>query len=170
MLTALHFLTHIGQSWLVANLVPGSRKDRWLVILAGVALDLDGAGILWNDSAYRALHRAAGHGALAALVLIGLAVLAADRPLRTGALAALSFHLHLLLDVVGTGGLPIRYWWPASDRGLTYDGHWRLASWQNALVMAFTALAVLTIALRSRRSRRHTLQPPPPPAYRVGRG
>ena len=55
-LTALHFLTHVGQSWIVANLGPGSAKDRWLVVLAGVLLDLDGVGILWSQSAYAAMH------------------------------------------------------------------------------------------------------------------
>jgi len=123
MLSMLHFLTHIGLSWLVARVGRASRRDSWLVTLAGVLPDLDGAGIVWSHDAYVAAHRAVGHGAL-----FGLA-----------------------LDLVGTGGLPVRYLWPVSDWGWSYRGHWVLASWPNALVMAATLLGVLGVAWRDRR-------------------
>lgn len=152
MLSALHFLTHIAQGWIVANLVPASCRDRWLIVLGGVAVDLDGVGILWGKSVFEDFHRAVGHSALACLVMIGVVMLIADARWRTAALTAVTFHLHLLLDTVGTGGLPIRYWWPLSDRSWTYDGHWVLASWQNVVVMVLTALGVLVIAGRRRRT------------------
>jgi inner membrane protein len=151
-LSALHFLTHIGLSWIVANLVSGSRRDRYLVVLAGVVLDLDGIGILWSQHAYVVMHRAAGHGLLCALLVIAGTMLLADSPLKTGVLAAISFHLHLVLDVVGTGGLPIRYFWPFADWSWTYRDHWVLASWQNGVVMAATLLGVIWIAWRKRRT------------------
>jgi len=153
-LSGLHFLTHIGLSWLIANLMAGSRKDRSLVVLAGVLPDLDGVGILWSEHVYLAAHRAAGHGLLAAVLLVALIWRIADAPLPTAALAAVSFHVHLLLDAVGTGGLPIRYLWPISDWGWTYSGRWTLASWQNVVVMAATLLGVLWVVWRSRRRRR----------------
>ena len=146
MLSGLHFLTHIGISWVVANLGPGSRKDRCLVVLAGIVLDVDGAGILWSEGAYLALHRAIGHSLVFGLLVIAATMLWADHRWATGALAAISFHLHLLLDVVGTGGLPIRYLWPFTDWGWTYSGHWILASWPNVLVMGLTLLGVLGVA------------------------
>lgn len=149
-LTALHVLTHIGLSWIVANLVARSRRDRWLVTLAGVLPDLDGAGIVWSHDAYVAAHRAVGHGLLFALVLIAFALFRADDRWTTAALTTVSFHLHLLLDVVGTGGLPIRYFWPVSDRGWAHHGHWVLASWPNALVMAATLVGVIVVAWRRR--------------------
>lgn len=151
-LSGLHFFTHIGLSWLVASLWPGSRRDRWLVVAAGVLPDLDGAGIVWSEHAYLAAHRAVGHGLLFALLLLAVAALRADAPWPAATLALASFHLHLLLDVVGTGGLPVRYFWPLSDRGWTYDGHWALASWPNAVVMALTLIAVLAVAWRRRRA------------------
>jgi hypothetical protein len=150
-LDGLHLLTHIGLSWIVGAAGGLSRKDRWLVVLAGTLLDLDGAGIVWSQDAYVAVHRAAGHGLLFGVLLVALAMLRADRPGPTGALAAVSFHLHLLLDLVGTGGLPIRYFWPFSDRGWSYDGHWVLASWPNMAVMVLTLLGVLWLARRTRR-------------------
>ena len=42
MLNGLHFLTHIGLSWIIASLGPRARKDRWLVVLAGTLPDLAG--------------------------------------------------------------------------------------------------------------------------------
>lgn len=102
MLTALHFLTHIGLSWIVANVGRRSTRDRWLILLAGVLPDLDGIGILWSEAAYAGVHRAAGHGLLFIVLCIALTVRRADRPWSASALVALSF----LLDLVGTGGLP----------------------------------------------------------------
>jgi membrane-bound metal-dependent hydrolase YbcI (DUF457 family) len=150
-LTALHFLTHIGLSWIVASLGRGSRKDRWLITLAGVLPDLDGAGIVWSAQAYAAVHRAAGHGLAFAVLWTALTLWRADRRRSAAVLAMVSFHMHLLLDLVGTGGLPIRYFWPVSDWGATYAGRWMLASWPNAVVMGLTLLGVLWVGWRSAR-------------------
>lgn len=151
MLSALHFVTHIGLSWIVASLRPAARTDRWLIVAAGVLPDLDGAGIVWSQAAYLAAHRAAGHGLLFALLVLAAVALRAKAPWPTAALAMVSFHLHLLLDVVGTGGLPVRYFWPLSDRAWTFGHHWELASWPNAVVMALTLAVVVAVARRPRR-------------------
>jgi len=151
MLTALHFFTHIGLSWIVGAAGHRTMRDRWLIMGAGVLPDLDGIGILWGQHAYDAVHRAAGHGLLFIVLWLLLVVALADRRWTTAALAAMSFHLHLLLDVVGTGGLPIRYFWPFSDASWTYAGHWTLASWQNTVVMGGTLLGVLWIGWRTAR-------------------
>jgi hypothetical protein len=45
-LSAFHFLTHIAQGWVLANLWPTTRLDRWLIVLGGTLLDVDGAGIV----------------------------------------------------------------------------------------------------------------------------
>jgi membrane-bound metal-dependent hydrolase YbcI (DUF457 family) len=144
-LPASHFLTHIALSWIVANAARLPARDRLIVVLAGTLPDLDGAGIVWSERAYQVAHRGAGHSLLFVLVVMAIAWLAGRAPWITAALAAASFHLHLLLDLVGTGGLPIRYFWPFSERGWTYS-LWVLRSWPNAAVMAATALGVLLIA------------------------
>jgi len=146
MLTALHFLTHAGIGWIVASLGPGPRKDRWLIVLVSLLPDLDGIGILWSEPVYLATHRVVGHGLLFGSLLTGAVMVLADRRVVSAVLAAVSVQLHVLLDVVGTGGPPIRYLWPFSSWGLTYDGHWTLAAWQNALVMGLTLLGVLATA------------------------
>src|SRR6185503_11434119 len=102
-LTAAHVLTHIGLAWIVAGVTPLSVRDRWIVVLAGTLLDLDGAGLVWSEGAYLAAHRAAGHGLLFVVLIVIVALLRADAPWTTAILAAVSFHMHLLLDLVGTG-------------------------------------------------------------------
>lgn len=77
MLSAVHFLTHIGQGWILANLWPASRRDRWPIVL--------GIGILWSHEAYVALHRAAGHGLVAGLLPLAITLMLADAPWRTAA-------------------------------------------------------------------------------------
>lgn len=152
-LSGLHFLTHVGQSWVLAALGSRLRRDRWLVALAGILPDLDGIGILWSQEAYVAAHRVAGHNFLFGALLVAIALARAGAVRITGALVAASFHLHLLLDLVGTGGPPIRYLWPLDDRGFTCSG-WVLASWQNGLVMILTLLAVLLVARPRTRPKR----------------
>jgi len=152
MLTALHFLTHIGIGWIVAALGPGPRRDRWIIVLASFVSDLDGIGILWSEHAYVSMHRIVGHSLLCCLVMMGAVALLARRRWITAMLAAVAFHLHLLLDVVGTGGPPIRYLWPVSPWRLTYDRHWTLDSWPNVVVMVVTLLGTIaTVWWRVRR-------------------
>jgi hypothetical protein len=152
MLSGLHFLTHIAMSWALAHLAGLSRRDRGLVVLATIVPDFDGIGILWSDAVYEVAHRVIGHGIVAALAIVALAAAFAERRLVTAVLAAVSFHVHLFVDVVGTGGAPIQYFWPFSDRVLWWSGHWSLGSWQNAVVTAGTAAAVLWIAWRHGRT------------------
>ena len=149
MLTAAHFLTHIGLSWIVANAARLSPRDRLVIVLAGTLPDLDGAGIVWSERAYAIAHRGAGHSLLFCLVMVAVALRWGRARGLTAALAAASFQLHVLLDLVGTGGLPIRYLWPFSERGWMYS-QWVLASWPNYAVMTATALGVLLIAWRPR--------------------
>jgi hypothetical protein len=53
------------------------------------------------------------------------------------AMVFLSFHLHLLCDVVGSGGgtpgdiWPIGYLYPFSDRPFFWNGQWPLSGWRN---------------------------------------
>ena len=164
MLTFLHVLTHIGLGWIVAGVASLSVRDRWIVVLAGILLDLDGAGLVWSEDAYLAAHRALGHGLLFLVLMVIVALRCADAPRTTAILAAVSFHMHLFLDLVGTGGLPIRYFWPFSDWGWSYDGRWALASWQNVVVMIVVALGVLVVEWRRRRTRpvAHTSPSAPP--------
>jgi membrane-bound metal-dependent hydrolase YbcI (DUF457 family) len=96
---------------------------------------------------------------LAHNLYFGLLVAAAcfyftDRKRSVAWLALLSFHLHLLGDLVGAGGpdgehWPIAYLWPVSDKvRLVWQGQWQLYAWQNFAITGLLIAVTLVIALR----------------------
>jgi inner membrane protein len=157
-------ITHFLLSWGVANTLPHStRRDRAIITLAGVAPDLDGLGIIadaltsqtqhplhwWTD-----YHHTLGHNILAAAVVTVVgALLGSSRP-STAFLACLTFHLHLLCDVIGARGpdgdqWPIPYLLPfSSSVQWTWHGQWALNAWQN---IAITVAAIVATFLLARR-------------------
>ena len=151
---ASHFLL----SWSVANTAEITRRDRVLVTLSGVVPDIDGLGIfaelLTENSAfplnwYSQYHHVLGHNLGLGLILIAAVFLLSVRRWMTVFLALLSFHIHLLGDLVGSRG-PDGYQWPipylfpfATDWKITWVGQWELNAWPNILI----TLLVLGITL-----------------------
>lgn len=129
-------VTHFFAGWLLASATPLARREKAAVVLAGLAPDLDGLGIvpelltrnsshplLWFSEYHHALHNLA-FGIIvtaAAYVCSSLAGFAfgpriqrpaaTSRPSMTALLAFLSFHLHLFCDLIGSRG-PDGYNWP----------------------------------------------------------
>jgi len=158
---------HFFGGWALANVVPLTRRDRALVTIAGVIPDLDGFGLLpelltrgtrhevfwWTE-----YHHVLGHNvAFAALCTIA-ALCLARRRLVTPLLVALSFHLHLLGDVVGARG-PDGYQWPipyllpfSGAWQWAWSGQWALNAWQNVVIMVVLLLLAVGIALRQGRT------------------
>lgn len=152
-------ITHALASWAVANALPRStRRERVLVALAGVAPDVDGIGIVpdaltrWlTDSPttfFHQYHHKLHCIAWAAGVAAICAVIARDRRAIVAALALVTFHLHLLCDVIGARGpdgdqWPIPYLLPFSDAWRwTWSGQWALNAWPNfAITGALLAFA-----------------------------
>lgn len=142
----MHPISHLLIGWTVANSARLARRDRMLVTLAGVLPDLDGLGVVADILTERTRHRTfyydAYHHVLAHNLAFGCAlsllaaILAKRRPLTT-ALAFLSFHLHLLGDLVGSRGpdgyqWPIPYLAPFSDAlQLSWSHQWGLKAWPN---------------------------------------
>ena len=138
-------ITHFLVSWDVANAAMLDRRERAIVTLAGVAPDLDGLGaipeILTRNTAhplswFSEYHHVLGHNLGFGLVVVAASFLATRR-WRTAALAFVTFHLHLLCDVVGARGpdgdqWPIPYLLPFSRAWQwTWRGQWALNGWQN---------------------------------------
>jgi inner membrane protein len=154
-----HFLI----SWDVANAFPLERRERAIVTIAGLIPDLDGLGMFaelatrgsrhellwWTD-----YHHALTHNLVAAVATTGLAfALARKRRGVTAIGAFVTFHLHLLGDLIGARGpdgynWPIPYLTPFSQRGWTWDGQWALNAWQN---VAITAVGLATAIVLARR-------------------
>ena len=140
---------HFLAGWAVANLGQTSRRERVVITVAGVLPDVDGLGLIaqhlthgtehkvfWYDD----YHHVLGHNVgLAALAAVG-AFLLTKRSWRVTALVLLSFHVHLLLDVMGSKGLdgyqwPIPYLLPFSDAWQwAWSGQWLLGGWQNKVI------------------------------------
>jgi LexA-binding, inner membrane-associated putative hydrolase len=155
-----------------------ARREKALVVAAAVVPDLDGAGIipelltrnsshplLWFSQYHHSLHTLAF-----ALVCTFTAYLIAGpfanftfgpmiqgrrlptHPRLTALLVFLSFHLHLLCDLVGARG-PDGYQWPipylrpfSSAWQLTWHGQWALNGWQNFVLTTVLLGATFWIA------------------------
>ena len=137
--------------WTVATAANLQPRERLWVTLAGLAADVDGAGviaeILTRHTAHPLLwwtqyHHVVGHNLLFGVAFAVLAAALAQRRGLVFGLALLSYHLHLIADVLGgrgpTGDLwTIPYFWPFSDAWIwSWQNQWKLNSWQNLLITA----------------------------------
>jgi inner membrane protein len=153
-------VTHFLTGWVFANCAKLERRDRALVTLASVAPDIDGLGIvpelltrnsthplLWFTLYHHSLHTLAF-----ALVVAAIAFLLARNKWVTGLLSLVSFHLHLLEDVVGSRG-PDGYQWPipylepfSSSLQLAWRGEWGLNAWPNVVITVALLLVTFWLA------------------------
>ncbi len=160
---AMHPATHLLAGWTLANVSDLSNRDRAIVTLAAVVPDLDGLGLIaefaTRDAAepllwYSNYHHVAGHNLGIALLCSLFAVALANRRWVTAGLTFLSFHVHLLGDLVGSRAAdgyqwPIPYLEPFSDAWqLAWSGQWLLSSWQNNVVTFLLMTAALYLAWR----------------------
>ena len=152
-------ITHFLVGWTVASAAELNRRERMMVAVAGIIPDADGLGLVaeiltrnsghplnwWTD-----YHHILGHNLGFALLVSALAAAFARRRAVTAFLVGISFHLHLVGDLVGARGpdgdqWPIPYLLPFSHAwNLSWDGQWALNAWPN---LVLTAL-LLALALR----------------------
>jgi len=166
-------VTHFLAGWMVASSARLHRRERALVTLAGVAPDIDGLGIipeyltrhsihplLWFSDYHHSLHTL-WFALVVSVMCYGIAgprsrnrAGSALLPRRwtTALLAFLSFHLHLLCDLIGARG-PDGYPWPipylkplSSALQLSWSGQWALNGWQNIAITVVLLAATLIIA------------------------
>jgi hypothetical protein len=155
-----------------------TRREKALVVAAAVVPDLDGFGIvpelltrntshplLWFSQYHHSLHTLAFAllCTLAAYIIAGPMVgftfgpviqgrRLPTHPWLTAFLVFLSFHLHLLCDLLGARGpdgdqWPIPYLKPFSNSvQFTWHGQWALNAWQNFAITGLLLLATFWIA------------------------
>lgn len=158
-------VTHLLLGWTVANVDTSlSRKERAAITLAGLVPDLDGLGLvaealtlgsqnelLWWSN----YHHTALHNLTFALSVSLVCWLATGRRWLVALLAFVSFHIHLLGDLLGARGpendhWPISYLMPFSDSWQwIWEGQWELNAWPNFVVTG--ALLVLMFYLAWKR-------------------
>jgi inner membrane protein len=160
-------LTHLVGSWLVAVATTDNPRDRKLVTWAGVVPDADGLGIIpdildsWISGKectfyyYQTYHHLLTHGWPAAVVVSILFALYAQNRQRVLLLCLLTFHLHLLCDLIGSRGptpgdlWPICYSEPLFRHPIWFWKHqWRLDGWQNQIIFIVIFIASLFVAVK----------------------
>lgn len=159
---AMSPVTHFLLGWMVANSAALNRRERAAVAIAGVIPDVDGLGapiealtvstkhpLLWFSDYHHTFHNLTF-----ALVVTAIAFLIATRRWKTAALVFLSFHLHLLGDLLGARGpdghqWPIPYLLPFSRAWeLTWSGQWGLNAWPNFALTGILMAATFYLAWR----------------------
>lgn len=154
----MHPGSHALISWLVAEVRALPYRDRLLVFAGGLLPDLDGLVILGGTELYQTWHHVILHNGLSAVVYALLvAVCAKGSRLAAGALACVTWHLHLLCDWVGSGGpdgsvWSIPYLVPFSFRDFYCPFQWPLASWQNVSITLVAIVLSAVVALRRGRT------------------
>ena len=146
-------ITHFLVSWVALEQLQASRRDKALVVLAGIAPDLDGLGIvvdfatktlgLVETDYYQSFHRMYGHGLPAALVIAAVVSMLGIRRYWVAFWAFVSVHLHFLCDLLGSRGTTaediwgIYYFAPLTTKyELSWATQWPLVGWQNMVLTA----------------------------------
>jgi membrane-bound metal-dependent hydrolase YbcI (DUF457 family) len=161
----VHVVTHFLAGWALAESTPLKPRDRAWVTWASVAPDLDGAGLFvdWGNKLlgrpetayYETWHHALGHSGVAALLVAACAFAWSIDRVKTTLLVLVSFHLHLLMDILGSRGSspidiwPIPYLAPfAMQPAWSWSGQWPLTSWQNTTITVLLLLLALILAVK----------------------
>jgi hypothetical protein len=104
---------------------------------------------------YQQYHHYLSHGWPGALVVIGFLVCFAREHWRVALLCLLTFHLHLVCDLIGSRGptpgdlWPIAYAEPLFHHPVFFwKGQWRLDGWQNRIITLALVLAEIALAPR----------------------
>ena len=155
-------ITHLLIGWTVANTVPSlTKRERAFVTWASVVPDVDGFGIVADIATRNSAtplnwwgeyHHVLAHNIGFSLIVTVLAAIFSKERLLTATLVFISFHLHLLGDLVGAKGpdghqWPIPYLVPFSNSlQLTWSGQWALNAWPNMVITAALLLHALVLA------------------------
>lgn len=160
-------IAHFVGSWLVATAVVDNPRDRRLVTLAGILPDADGLGIVVDVARslttgqeatfhyYHQFHHLWLHGWPAALLVAVVLAAWARQRWRVLFGCLLTFHLHLLCDLLGSRGptladlWPICYGEPLFRQPIWFwKGQWRLDGWQNTIIFIVIFGAALWLAVK----------------------
>ena len=154
-------VTHLLLSWSIANTCRISRRERALVTIAGIVPDFDGAGLVFDlfhhhlgqqSSLWDKYHHVLGHNIGFGLFLCLLTFAFSIRRWVTSLLVFLSFHVHLLGDLLGSKGpdgyqWPIPYLLPFSDAWQwIWVDQWQLNAWPNFAVTFVTGFILFYLA------------------------
>ncbi len=160
-------LAHLIGSWLVASATTNHPRDRKLVTLAGVLPDADGLGVIpdvigsWVSGKectfqyYQQYHHILLHGWPGAILVSVLLAFFARKKWRVLFLCLLTFHLHLVCDLIGSRGPTVGDFWPICYSEPLFrlpiwfwKRQWRLDGWQNQIIFATLLAASIWLAVK----------------------
>jgi hypothetical protein len=160
-------LTHLVGSWLVAVATTNNPRDRKLVALVGVLPDADGLGVVADVLGsflsgrectfhyYQQYHHIFLHGWPGAIMVSVLTTLFARQRWRVLFLCLLTFHLHLLCDLIGSRGPTVGDLWPICYSEPIFrhpiwfcKQQWKLDGWQNHTIFIVLFLTSLWMATK----------------------
>ena len=158
---------HLVGSWLVASATTNNPRDRKLVTLAGVLPDVDGLGVVVDVVGslisgkentfhyYQQYHHILLHGWPGAVAVSILLMLFARQRWQVLLLCLLTFHLHLLCDLIGSRGPTIGDFWPICYSEPLFHhpiwfwkGQWKLDGWQNQIIFATLLATSIWLAVK----------------------
>lgn len=157
-------VTHFLIGWSVANSCNLTRKERSFVTIAGIAPDIDGAGLILDFLRsnqgqtlewWSKYHHILGHNIGFGLFLAIAAFAMSTRRWLVGFLVMVSFNLHLACDLLGSKGpdgyqWPIPYLLPFSDAWQwIWAGQWQLNAWPNFVVTGVVAWHMFYLAWKN---------------------
>ena len=149
----MQLLTHALAGWCIGNVGALTAKERLGCVAISCAPDLDGLSRVAGLDAYMRFHHVLAHNLLFGI----LASAATKRFSRSGyrvfCLYLLLFHVHLIMDLFGSGpGWGVTYLWPLSRSQLETPLAWGFLAWPNYAVLGALASWTTWIAVRLRRT------------------
>ena len=153
----MHLPSHFLAGWILSEIKPLEKRDRWIIALSSVFPDIDGIPIVFGVEAYQKWHHSFGHSLLAGLGLALLVYFLSVRKAWVTILSLVSFHVHIALDYFGSGGpygsiWSIKYLWPFSEQGYFPSFQWALHSPINISLTIFFMVIVIILGARRERS------------------
>ncbi|MBI4867842.1 MAG: metal-dependent hydrolase [Candidatus Wallbacteria bacterium] len=150
---AFNPITHILLGWLIAHLGSSTRALRTWCLIAAIAPDVDGLGLLFGRETYVRYHHVLAHNFLfLALVTAVSACWVGWRPWDVGRVFA-SGLVHLYGDYWGSGpGWPLYVLLPFDDTMVLNEAAWEFNGAESRLIFAGCVLASCWIARRAGRT------------------
>jgi inner membrane protein len=152
---------------LVASAVTTNPRDRKLVTLAGIIPDADGLGLVADVVSglvsgkevtfqyYQKYHHLWLHGWPGALLIALVLASFGRQRFRVACWCLITFHLHLLCDLLGSRGPSLADLWPICYSEPLFrhpvwfwQNQWKLHGWQNQLIFLSVFVTSLCVAVK----------------------
>jgi membrane-bound metal-dependent hydrolase YbcI (DUF457 family) len=130
--------------WVLAHVVRADRPTRVWCLVASLAPDVDGLGLVLGTRLYEAFHHVLAHNFLFGVGLVALSARWVGVRLVPLIAVFAAFVLHLVGDYYGSGyGWALWPLWPLSSFEIMNPTAWPFVSWQNNVIgVTFLATTV----------------------------